>query len=323
MNEKLIGRAVRIAILIVCAVLGFVVGRESTASQKGDIQESTVELIEETAVIEQSKQGTELVIEVSGIDTVGDMSTEEPEPEEEQVLPFSQEKLDSLQEIKMQPTSNLRLRELPTKDSETLAVIPKSTVLQVKFDDETDWSYTTCNGYSGYVKNSYLVEFDETRYKDVPLEYQYQDLVIEMIDVFELDIDESVIYGMMWVENRFGSDDESSAGAKGIMQVMPSTFRLLKPTFEEQYPNYANLVTNDIKDKQTNIIIGMYCIRAIQDELGLDSAANNISRILTSYNRGTGGANDYHRTTGTYSSSYSKSVINAANTIRENGKINE
>lgn len=205
-----------------------------------------------------------------------------------------------------------------TPDSvETIGVIPQFSVITLGLKSEDDkWAYVEYNQVSGYISRFDTHEYVPDKYMEgFNLEFYQQDLITDMLEVFELDVDEYFFYGMMYTESRFTSGSESSAGAQGILQIIPSTWNFLYTDFCEKYPEYAYLIMNDPTDKTSNIILGMYYIRVIQDEYGINSLSENAHKVLTMYNRGPGGAMDYYRNNGTYVSSYSQEVLRAAEYI--------
>lgn len=217
-------------------------------------------------------------------------------------------------------TSLVNLRSRPTIDSESIMVLSPYKIVVAHIENEDDeWyfvSWDDTDGNSGYIKSEYLKEYRTNSYVDIPLEYYNQDLVRDLIDLYGLDIDEYFIYGMMYCENRFNSKEESAAGAQGIMQIMPSTWDFLYEDFCKDYPEYSDTIINDPTNKRSNITLGIYCLKYIKDTYGLDSVSQYSSKILTTYNRGEGGANLYYKKYGTYSSSYSEEILRAAEYIR-------
>ena len=223
----------------------------------------------------------------------------------------------------MYTTSNVNLRSGQSVNCEKISIIPKFYLLEVTYNTGDDWYCTNYNGHIGYVSAEYLHTYNKYSYANIDLEYYYQDLVADMLVKMDMDVDKYFIFGLMWVENRFSFTEESCAGARGIMQIIPSTWRFLYPMFLEDYPECANMVQDNIDDEQSNIIIGMYYLKYISNEYGLDSISDNRSRILTTYNRGENKAASYYNNTGSYSSEYSESIIQAAEVIRETNTIKE
>ena len=221
-------------------------------------------------------------------------------------------------EVQMFTTCSVNLRTQPTSESESLVVIGNSEILTAQVVENTEWYYVEYNSLKGYVNSQYLKEYDsDIHLKDLGLEYQYQDLVRELIELYDFDVDEYFFYGMMYTENRFKQEPESEAGAKGVLQVIPSTWRYCYSSFCEEYPEQASSIIDDPSDKYSNIVIGMYYIKYLRDYYNYTSLSEHASQILTAYNRGPDSAKTYYHTYGTYSSGYSQEILRAADYIRE------
>ena len=217
---------------------------------------------------------------------------------------------------KMYTKTLLNLRKEPTTNSEVLTVIPQNEIITVRDTNQRNWCYVKYNKNSGYVNKKYLSNYTQEKYINIGLEYEYQDLVRELIKTFNFDVDEYFFYGMMYTENRFRQEPESSAGAQGILQILPSTWDSLLPLIQKQFPKLYSTLDKNSSNKRSNIIVGMYYIKYIRDYYGCSSVANNASKILTSYNRGTYNAKKYYEKHGTYRTSYSREILRAATYIR-------
>src|SRR5205085_785035 len=87
------------------------------------------------------------------------------------------------------------------------------------------------------------------------------------------DLDEAWVLGLVRQESRFISDACSSAGAAGLMQVMPRTAR-----FVAQKIGLRNYLRKGVTEVETNITLGTGYMRLVLDQLGhplLASAAYN------------------------------------------------
>lgn len=226
-------------------------------------------------------------------------------------------------------TDNVNVREQPSAESEVQAVLPANMVFTAyanKKDDE--WYYvnsvidTENSGVKGWV-NSQFIKKHRTDYVDIPLNHAQQDLVRETIEYFGLDVDEYFFYGLMYVESRFNNNDGSSAGAKGVMQIIPSTWRSTYARMKKEYPEMAGRIQNDVTDMNSNIIMGIYYIKVLQTELKVASAKDNATMLLTAYNRGDYNARRYFKKHGTYHTTYSRDVLRAADYIRTNNTWKE
>lgn len=218
--------------------------------------------------------------------------------------------------------SKVHMRKEPDINSQIANFIPANTVLEVKADTESsEWYQTEYDGEVGYVNSKFLKTYSKS-YADIPLSYYHQDLVKEVIDVTGLDIDEYFVYGMMYVESRFDQSCMGGAGDSGVMQIIPSTWKMLSDQIAIDYPELSSRIT-DSHDIESNIILGVYYLKYIQGEWNLDSVYNNQSLVLTSYNRGAPNTKKYYKNHGTYSTTYSEKVIRASEYIRQNNTWKE
>lgn len=145
----------------------------------------------------------------------------------------------------------------------------------------------------------------EKEYLDIPLEQEYQDLVVELEEI--LKVPKHIIYGTMKIESLFDNSVVSPAGAKGIMQIMPKTYTYMSSFIKDTHPElYSRL--QGVDDIESNIIVGVYELYYLKN----NSNGKGTHYILTAYNRGANGAEKFHRNHGTYESKYSHAVINAS-----------
>lgn len=215
----------------------------------------------------------------------------------------------------MYVTTLVNVRNQPDTDSEVISKYAYGTLVTVEGTYE-NWSYI---GDDLWICSDYLTEYNPKNYIDIGLEYQYQDLVRECISTFGLDIDEYFVYGLIYVESRFRPDETSNAEACGLMQLIPSTWRYTKKELSKNYPDLANrYVIDDAFDIPSNIALGIYHLKIIQDKIGVKSMKENSSRILTCYNRGLANTIKYYNSNGTYVTDYSQDVLRAADFIRTN-----
>lgn len=221
-------------------------------------------------------------------------------------------------EMTMFTTTCVNLRESATTDSQSLVILPASQLVTAQVIEGEEWYKVSYEDIQGYICADYLKEYNPEIHLEIGLDYVHQDLVREMIELFQLDVDEYFFYGMMYTENRFQNEPESSAGAQGILQIIPSTWAFLYEDFKQSYPEYSYLVIDNPTDKTSNIILGIYYISYIQQCYGFNSAAENAHAILTSYNRGMSNAQGYYRNHGTYETEYSQEIMRAADYIRVN-----
>ena len=89
-------------------------------------------------------------------------------------------------------------------------------------------------------------------------------------------LEESLVYAVMKAESKFDLDAVSSAGAKGLMQLMPDTFRWLQTLSGDTYDIGA------ICEPEVNIRFGCMLLRMLLDEYG------DLTVALSAYNAGMG-----------------------------------
>ena len=96
---------------------------------------------------------------------------------------------------------------------------------------------------------------------------------------YEYNIPESVIFAVIKVESNFDTEAESVAGARGLMQMMPSTFEWL--TSEEHLGE--NLHKNKLFDPEISIRYGTYYLNYLYAKFD-----RNLNTALAAYNAGEG-----------------------------------
>ena len=96
----------------------------------------------------------------------------------------------------------------------------------------------------------------------------------------QVGLDPAWVYGLMRQESRFIMDAKSSAGAKGLMQLMPATAKWVA-----QKIGMTNFSQNRVTDMDVNVTLGTHYMKMVMD--GLDNHP-----VLTSagYNAGPGRA---------------------------------
>jgi soluble lytic murein transglycosylase len=90
-------------------------------------------------------------------------------------------------------------------------------------------------------------------------------------------LDEAWVYGLIRQESRFVQDARSSAGAAGLMQLMPKTARWVARRLGLK--NYKRSLIDEL---ETNIQLGTYYLRYVYDKLGhpvLATAAYNAGPV--------------------------------------------
>jgi soluble lytic murein transglycosylase len=99
----------------------------------------------------------------------------------------------------------------------------------------------------------------------------------------QLDLDEAWVYGLVRQESRFSADARSSAGAVGLMQLMPTTARAVAKRF-----GIPGVDRTSFHTVETNIGLGTYHLRQL-----LDSLDNQAVLASAAYNAGLTRARDW------------------------------
>lgn len=155
-------------------------------------------------------------------------------------------------------------------------------------------------------------------YYDVPLAEEYQDVIYDNLELFDIDLDTAWVLGAIYQESSFNRTAVSSHGAQGYLQMLPSTFELMYKEVTTKYPELE--LVNDVFDTKANLTCGMYYLRYMADIYGNGQVdETTIHELLTRYNRGPSGGKKYYANHGTWESSYSLLVEVAADHIRNNG----
>lgn len=102
---------------------------------------------------------------------------------------------------------------------------------------------------------------------------RYSDSVTKYGKMF--DVERSVIFAVIHTESKFDADAKSSAGALGLMQIMPATAAWLAQELNVEY-NESMLVCPD-----HNIMLGVYYISYLSKSFEGD-------KVFAAYNAGEG-----------------------------------
>ncbi len=107
-------------------------------------------------------------------------------------------------------------------------------------------------------------------------EYQYPLTYSDIAEKYaqEYDVPLSVVLAMIKVESNFLPEALSHAGACGLMQLMPDTFKWLVEKTGEK------VTDEDIYDPEINIKYGTYYVSILYDKL------NNWDHVYAAYNAG-------------------------------------
>ncbi len=92
----------------------------------------------------------------------------------------------------------------------------------------------------------------------------------------ELGLDPAYVFGLIRQESRFIADARSTAGAMGLMQVMPATAK-----WTARKIGLANYNADQIADRQTNIKLGTGYLKYVLDDFG-----GSLAMAAAAYNAG-------------------------------------
>jgi soluble lytic murein transglycosylase len=116
--------------------------------------------------------------------------------------------------------------------------------------------------------------------QELTLPLQHDDIIREQ--AAEKDLDPAMIAAVIYAESRF-RDQESHAGALGLMQITPQTARVI-----ERLSGGSTFVTSDLSDPEINISYGSYYLRYLLDRYDQNEVA-----ALAAYNAGTGNVDEW------------------------------
>lgn len=113
----------------------------------------------------------------------------------------------------------------------------------------------------------------QDKLREVTLPLRHEDIIRQQAEEKEIPAD--LIAGMIYVESRF-RDQESHAGARGLMQVTPQTAELI-----ESLSGGSTFVADDLSDPDLNIRYGTYYLNYL-----LEKFDRNLVAALAAYNAG-------------------------------------
>ena len=113
--------------------------------------------------------------------------------------------------------------------------------------------------------------------KELTLPLRHEDVIRQQAD--EKGVDAALIAAVIYSESKF-SDAESSAGARGLMQITPEAAK-----FIEKQSGGTTFKLDDLSDPEINIRYGTFLLRELLDRYDGDEAA-----ALAAYNAGPGNA---------------------------------
>jgi soluble lytic murein transglycosylase len=115
----------------------------------------------------------------------------------------------------------------------------------------------------------------EKAIRELTLPLQHDDIIRQQAT--EKNLDPAMIAAVIYAESRF-RDQESHAGALGLMQITPETAHVI-----ERLSGGTTFVTSDLSDPEINIRYGSYYLRYL-----LDHYKENEVAALAAYNAGVG-----------------------------------
>jgi len=120
----------------------------------------------------------------------------------------------------------------------------------------------------------------EKAIRELTLPLQHDDIIRQQ--AAEKELDPAMIAAVIYAESRF-RDQESHAGARGLMQITPQTARAI-----EHLSGGTTFVMSDLSDPEINIRYGSYYLRYLLDRYDGDEVA-----ALAAYNAGTGNVDEW------------------------------
>jgi len=105
-----------------------------------------------------------------------------------------------------------------------------------------------------------LAPMFDTAVKELTLPLRHEDVIRQQAS--EKGLDPALIAGVIFAESKF-SDRTSSAGAKGLMQILPGTAE-----FIAHRSGGTRFSTDDLADPDVNIRYGSYYLRYLLDRHG-------------------------------------------------------
>jgi soluble lytic murein transglycosylase len=116
--------------------------------------------------------------------------------------------------------------------------------------------------------------------KELTLPLRHEDIIRQQSH--EKGVDAALIAAVIYAESKF-NDAESSAGARGLMQITPDAAR-----FIEKQSGGTTFNLDDLSDPEINIRYGTFLLKELLERYGGDEAA-----ALAAYNAGPGNADKW------------------------------
>jgi soluble lytic murein transglycosylase len=116
--------------------------------------------------------------------------------------------------------------------------------------------------------------------QELTLPLKHEDIIRQQSR--EKGVDAALIAAVIYAESKF-NDAESSAGARGLMQITPDAAE-----FIEKQSGGTSFKVDDLSDPEINIRYGTFLLRELLERYDGDTAA-----ALAAYNAGPGNADDW------------------------------
>ena len=116
--------------------------------------------------------------------------------------------------------------------------------------------------------------------QELTLPLRHEDVIRQQSE--EKEVDAALIAAVIYSESKF-SDQTSSAGARGLMQITPEAAE-----FIERQSGGTTFELSDLSDPELNIRYGTFLLRELLDRYDGDEAA-----ALAAYNAGPGNADEW------------------------------
>jgi soluble lytic murein transglycosylase len=121
----------------------------------------------------------------------------------------------------------------------------------------------------------------EKALREITLPLRHDDIIRQQ--AADKNIDPALIAGVIYAESRFRDNQESDAGALGLMQITPQTADVIA-----HLSGGTQFVTGDLSDPEINIRYGSYYLRYL-----LDRYDGNEVAALAAYNAGPGNVDSW------------------------------
>jgi len=137
--------------------------------------------------------------------------------------------------------------------------------------------------------------------KNTPLDLKTSAVLVNVANKY--DLKPSLILSIMELESNFEQFEVGRDQDRGYMQIIPLTEKWLANEFAEVHKLQYD--PDKIFEADYNIELAATYLRLLKDSYG-----NNYSRILSEYNRGPYNLARYYEEYSTYSTSYSRVILN-------------